>query len=313
MRDDVLVVSRSNPLSGAELAAFVAAFEATSMHGAADTLDLTQSAVTKRVRSLELRLGVTLLERGRFGVRPTDAGRTLYPEAKQALAALSAAEEAVADLRVRAGESLSLAASHTIGEFLLPAWLAAFRAVEPAVHAQVAIVNSAGVLDALRDHRAEIGFVEGLDPLERLDVLTVRHDEIVAVVAADHRWARRRSLRAAELLQEPYFAREEGSGTRLVATTAVAAAGVTIRPELELASTEGVKRTLATGGFGLLSRLVIETEERAGLLRAIPLRDVPLRRELRAARDPRRRLRRPAERFWRWLERHGAERSDGAV
>jgi DNA-binding transcriptional LysR family regulator len=295
-------VPQPNPLSGAELSAFVAAFEATSMRGAADTLDLTQSAVTKRVLALERRLGVALLERGRFGVRPTDAGRVLYPEAKQALAALREAEEAVADHRLHAGESLSLAASHTIGEFLLPAWLAGFRAVAPAVHAQVAIVNSAGVLEALRARRAEIGFVEGLDALVGLDVLTVQHDEIVAVVAAGHRWARRRSLRAAELLSEPYVAREEGSGTRLVATTAVAGAGVVIRPQLELASTEGVKRALGERGFGLLSRLVIESEERSGTLRAIPLRDVPLRRELRAVRDPRRRLPRPAERFWRWLE-----------
>lgn len=290
-----------NPLSGADLAAFAAAFEATTMRGAADTLDLTQSAVTKRIHALERRVGTPLLERGRFGVRPTEAGRILYPEAKQALAALHAAEEALADHRRHAGESLALAASHTIGEFLLPAWLAGFRATDPAVHAQVAIVNSAGVLEALRSRRAEIGFVEGLDALDELDVVTVERDEIVVVVAAGHRWARRRSLRAAELPREPYFAREEGSGTRVVATTAVAAAGVQISPELELASTEGVKRALGSGGFGLLSRLVIEAEERSGALRAIPLRDVELHRELRAVRDPRRRLPRPAERFWRWL------------
>lgn len=302
MREDVAMgVSQANPLPGSDLAAFVAAFEATSMRGAADTLDLTQSAVTKRVLALERRLGVTLLERGRFGVRPTEAGRVLYPEAKQALAALHAAEKALADHRVHAGESLSLAASHTIGEFLLPAWLAGFRAVAPAVHAQVAIVNSAGVLDALRARDAEIGFVEGLDPLQGLDLLTVQRDEIVVVVAGGHRWARRRSLRAAELRRESYFAREEGSGTRTVATNALAAAGVVIRPKLELASTEGVKRALGSGGFGLLSRLVIEAEERSGTLCAIPLRDVPLRRELRAVRDPRRRLPPPAERFWRWL------------
>jgi len=310
MREDV-GVPHPNPLPGADLAAFVAAFEATTMRGAADTLDLTQSAVTKRVAALEKRVGVALLERGRFGVRPTAAGRVLYPEAKRALAALREAEEALAEHRLHLGASLSLAASHTIGEFLLPAWLAGFRATAPDVHAQVAIVNSAGVLEALRARRAEIGFVEGLDRLDGLDTVTVQRDEIVAVVAAGHRWARRRSLRAAELLREPYVAREEGSGTRVVATTAVAAVGVEVRPALELASTEGVKRALGSGGFGLLSRLVIETEERAGALKAIPLRDVPLERELRAVRDPRRRLPRPAERFWRWLREQAVDGGGG--
>src|SRR5215471_8885725 len=72
-----------------ELAAFVAAIESGTISGAADALELTQSAATKRLQSLERHLGVGLLERGRFGVRATDAGRLLYPEAKHALAALA--------------------------------------------------------------------------------------------------------------------------------------------------------------------------------------------------------------------------------
>lgn len=291
----------ANPLPSPDLAAFVAACEASSMRGAADTLDLTQSAVTKRVLALERRVGVTLLERGRFGVRPTAAGRVLYPEAKRVLAALRDAEAALDSHRRDAGSTLALAASHTLGEFLLPDWLARFRAHEPTVHAQVAIVNSTDVLTALRERRAQIGFVEGLDPLDGLDALVVSGDEIAVVVAADHRWARRRSLRATELRAEPYVAREAGSGTRTVAAAALAETGVELAPRLELASAESVKRALASGGFGLLSRLAVETEVLGGTLRAVPLRDVPLRRELRAVRDPRRALPRPAERFWSWL------------
>ncbi|MDO8213377.1 LysR substrate-binding domain-containing protein [Conexibacter sp. CPCC 206217] len=296
-----MVAPIANPLPSPDLAAFVAACEAASMRGAADTLDLTQSAVTKRVLALERRVGVTLLERGRFGVRPTTAGRVLYPEAKRVLAALRDAEQALASHQRDAGSSLTLAASHTLGEFLLPDWLARFREHEPAVHAQVAIVNSTEVLLALRERRAQIGFVEGLDPLDGLDALVVRRDAIVVVVANGHRWARRRSLRARELRGDSYVAREQGSGTRTVAAAAMLEAGVELAPRLELASAESVKRALASGGFGLLSRLAVETEVRVGTLHALPLRDVPLTRELRAVRDPRRELPRPAERFWKWL------------
>lgn len=293
----------ANPLPSNDLAAFVAACEAGTMRDAADTLELTQSAVTKRILALERRTGTTLLERGRFGVRPTAAGRVLYPEAKRALMALRDAEEALASHRRDDGPSLSLAASHTVGEFLLPDWLARFRAEQPAVHAQVDIVNSTAVLAALRERRAQIGFVEGLDLLGTLDALVVHRDEIAVVVSTDHRWARRRSLRATELRGQPYVAREAGSGTRTVATAALAARGVEIVPQLELASAESVKRALAAGGFALLSRLAVEAEERGGTLRTVPLRDVPLTRELRAVRDLRRPLPRPAERFWRWLGR----------
>src|SRR5699024_2269570 len=86
----------AHPLSGAELSAFVAAVETGSVHGAADALDLTQSAVTKRLQSLERRTGLRLLERGRFGTRPTEAGRVLHPQARRALESLAATERALA-------------------------------------------------------------------------------------------------------------------------------------------------------------------------------------------------------------------------
>ena len=118
--------------------------------------------------------------------------------------------------------ALALAASHTIGEFLLPGWLAAFRQSHPDVRAQIDIVNSPGVLSAIRDHTADIGFVEGVDLLEGLDAITVHRDELVAVAAGEHRRARRRSVPARDLASEPYFAREPGSGTRAVAAAALA-------------------------------------------------------------------------------------------
>src|SRR4051794_11781323 len=117
----------ATPLSGNELVAFTVAMEVGSVHGAADALDLTASAVTKRIRNLERRLAVTLFERGRFGLRATADAQLLSPEAKQAVLALARAGATSADRRAAAAAVLSLAASHTIGEFLVPGWLAEFR------------------------------------------------------------------------------------------------------------------------------------------------------------------------------------------
>jgi DNA-binding transcriptional LysR family regulator len=280
-----------NPLSGADLAAFVVAVEAGSVHGAADALRMTPSAVTKRLQALERRLGVTLFERGRFGLRQTEAGRALYPEAKQALIALGEAERAVAG---GAGAAIEFAASHTIGEFLLPGWLAAYRATHPALRAKVDIAHSQGVLEAVRERRVEIGFVEGLDDLDGPEALVV-------VVSREHRWGRRRRVAAGELADEPYFAREVGSGTRSVAAAALARAGVELSPSLESASTQSVKRALGPVGFAILSRLTVEADGPDGGLHALGVRDVDMGRELRAVREPRRRPSPAAAEFWRWL------------
>jgi DNA-binding transcriptional LysR family regulator len=146
-----------DPLSGRELAAFVAAVDARTLYAAADALALTQSAVTKRIAALERRVGQPLLERGRSGVRPTAAGRALYPEARAALAALDRARRSVAD--ADATSALQVAASHTVAGYLLPGWLAGFRAERGTLRIAVEVVNSPGVLAAVRGGRAELGFV----------------------------------------------------------------------------------------------------------------------------------------------------------
>jgi DNA-binding transcriptional LysR family regulator len=290
----------AEPLSGRDLAAFVAAVETGSVQGAAEALALTQSAATKRIRALEARVGATLLERGRFGARPTQTGRLLYPEARAALDALARAESVLLGERDRT-PVLALAASHTIGEFLLPGWLSAFRAAGEDVRARVDVINSAAVLAAVRAGEAEIGFVEGLDRLDGLDALDLLRDEIVAVVAPGHPWARRRAVPLAALSREPFLTREAGSGTRAVAVSALAEAGVALQPSLEAASSQSLKRAVLDGGFTLISRRAVEAEVQAGTLRALPVSGVELVRVLRAVRRTRPALPAAAQRLWDWL------------
>jgi DNA-binding transcriptional LysR family regulator len=294
----------ADPLPGGELAAFVAAVDAGSIQGAADELALTQSAVTKRIQALERRAGGRLLERGRRGVRPTELGRSAYLPARQSLRALQEVAAAFARSGGRPSVDLRMSASHTIGEFLLPGWLAEFRRGHPDVHPMLEITGSRGVLSAIREGRSQIGFVEGVDPLDGLEALVVARDELLVVVAADHPWAHGRRPRARDLATQPYLAREAASGTRAVAAAALAAAGIELRPALEAESVQSLKRALAGGGFTLMSRLAIEAEERAGTLVGLRVRGLELGRELRAVRRRRPAAAGAARAFWRWLAGH---------
>src|ERR1700761_4661902 len=293
----------ADPLSSRDLAAFLAAVEAGTVQGAAEALDLTQSATTKRIQALERRLGVPLLHRGRHGVRPTEEGMALYPEARRGLDALLLAEGAVAG--ARAARPLRIAASHTVGEALLPTWLTAFRAELPGVHPQVDVVNSPAAIAALREDRADVGFVEGLEPLDGLESKEVARDRIVLVVAAGHRWAERRAVNPRELAGGRWISRESGSGTRAVAAAAWATVGVELSPDVSLASLEGVKRSLAAGGFALISELALEPDLAAGRLVTLPLKGpetgppLPATRPRGAPRNER------ARRFWSWLPHQG--------
>lgn len=311
--------SSSDPVGSGELVAFLAAYEAGTVQGAADALTLTQSAVTKRIQSLERRLGAELFARGRLGVTPTELGRTIYPPAKEALAQLTTV--ALAAEAARAGDhgDLRLSASLTIGEFLLPAWLSAFRAQEPAVHPQLEVVGSAAVLAAVKDRRAAIGFIEGGATPDGFESLVVARDALVIAVAPGHPWARRASVSIAALTSGAggaYLTRERDSGTRAVATAALAAHGIELTPALEVSSIQGLKRMITAGGFSLLSRLAIADEVRAGTLVACELASTDLSRELRAVRlsrragpggDPALTTGRAARRFWVWLAARARE------
>ncbi len=295
-------MSLGDPLSGRELAAFVTAVETGTVQGAADALALTQSAATKRLLALERRLGQRLLERTAQGVRATEVGAVLYPLAREALAALVSAEMAVKSSTQ--DEPLVIHASRTIGETLLPQWLASFRLSVTGLRVSVAITNSDEVVHAVTDRTAEIGFIEGPPgSIPGLTELVVAHDELRVVVASGHPWARRSSIALKALALEPYLAREAGSGTREVAAAALAAKGVQLSAALQLSSAEGLKRAVLAGGFTLLSERAVELEVAAGALRAIPVSGVELRRTLRAIRRTRPALARPARALWSWLER----------
>jgi DNA-binding transcriptional LysR family regulator len=239
-------------------------------------------------------------------VSATDAGRALYPEAQAALAALRHAAAVVA---THADEApiLRLAASHTIGGFLLPGWLSQFRASDARqTRIQVEIINSEAVLSRVRNGRVDIGFIESLDPTDGLDTVTAMSDEIVAVVASSHPWARRRTIPARRLLEDAYLSREPGSGTRAVAAAALAEIGVTLSPTIDTASTQSLKRAVVEEGFTLISRLTIDAELLTGTLCAVRVEGVDLSRPLRAVRRRRSSPDAVAQRFWRHL-RHVAQ------
>ncbi len=275
--------------------------ETGAIGAAADTLSLTQSAVSKRLQSLERRVGLQLLNRSHAGVQPTAAGCALYPDAKQALSALARAAKTLYDERTAVEKRLALAASRTMGAFLLPSWLTAFTKIAPGAEAQLSVTNTAGVLSALYAHEVDIGFLPDPEPDETLEAIHLGYDELLVVVAASHPWARRRTIPASSLSSEPFITRERGSSTRAAALRAARSLGVELRPSHETDSTEALKRTVAREGFSILSVLGLGDERSARQLSTLRLPGMVIRRELFAVRHRDEAPRRTAALFWSWL------------
>ncbi|MFD7500232.1 LysR family transcriptional regulator [Streptomyces sp. NPDC059850] len=255
-----------------------------SLGRAARELGITQPAASSRIRAMERRLGVALVDRSPRGSRLTAPGALVTDWARRVVEAAEAFDAGVHALRDRRDSRLRVAASMTIAEYLLPGWLIALRALRPDTAVSLLAGNTAAVAGRLLDGEADIGFVEGLDTPSGLDGAVIGHDRLTVVTAPGHPWARRRTPpAAAELAATPLILRERGSGTRQVLDAALAAHGGLAAPLLELASTTAVKAAVVSGaGPAVLSRLAVREEVAARRLVEIAVPDIPLRRDLRA-------------------------------
>lgn len=266
-----------------DLALLVAAIETGTLTQAARAAHLTQPAASKRIALLERHYGLALLERSRSGVRPTEAGRVLYAEARQVLAGLDRADAAMRELGRRARLTLRVAASYTIGELLLPDWLAALRVRSPEVLVDAHVGNSADVVERVIAGDADLGFVETPEAPPGLDHLRVGSDVLAAVAAPSHPLARARRLDAGALSAHTLVTREEGSGTRETAERWLASLGAQPRDRLALSSTGAVRGAAEAGmGFALLSRRAVVRELGAGSLVELALSEPAPERPLLA-------------------------------
>ena len=122
--------------------AFLSVSETGSFSRAADTLFLTQPAISKRIRSLEQSLGVALFDRIGKSVRLTEAGHALIPCCRRIVAEIAESERIISNLRTTTSGVLSIATSHHIGLHRLPPVLSEFSKAFPAVHIDIDFMDS---------------------------------------------------------------------------------------------------------------------------------------------------------------------------
>jgi len=252
-----------------------------SVGRAAAAHHISQPAASARLRELERRLGLTLLHRSPRGSTLTATGALVADWARAAVDAADALATGVTALRATRESRLAVAASQTVAEYLLPAWLVALRTGHPGLTVTLRAANSADVAAAVLAGEVELGFVEGPDAPAGLHAETVATDRLAVVAGPGHPWAkRRRGVTPAELASTPLVSREAGSGTRRAFEEALAPL-TAAAPLLELSSTTAIKHAVAAGsGAAVLSSLAVTAELAAGTLVAVPAA-MPLHRQLR--------------------------------
>lgn len=217
---------------------------------AAETLGLTQSAVSAAIAALESRHAVALFHRVGRRIEITPAGLALVDHARAILRQVADAETALDDSTGRIAGPLRVQASQTVASYFLPPALVAFRAQHPQVDLRFSDGNTASVARAVAAGEADLGVVEGLVHDSGLEIRALVQDRLKVVIGANHPWAKGRTLSAGDLLSGAWVLRETGSGTRAAFDAALAAGGVdggALNVLLELPSNEACLAAVQSG------------------------------------------------------------------
>lgn len=256
----------------------VALTEAGSVTRAAQTLHLTQSALSHQLSDLEQRLGVQLFRRGKPGVSATAAGRQLLKVAYDVLARLNAAQAELGSL-AGAGGTLRIATQcYTCYHWLPQVWKR-LREEFPGVEIDVRAEATRRPLEALADGGIDLALM--YTPVKRASFVARRlfDDELVAVMSPQHPLAARPWLRAADFAAETVLLYDFPLKEMYVYRAFFHPAKVVPRRVVQMQLTEGLMELAkANSGIAVLTRWSVAPEVRAGRLVAVPLERAGLHR-----------------------------------
>lgn len=262
-----------------DLRLFIAVVEAGSISGGANLAHMALASASARISGMEAVLGTSLLERGRRGVVPTPAGRTLLAHARIVTAQI---ERMRGDLGVFAsglkGHIRMLSNTAALVE-LLPAAVRVFLIAHPDVDVDIEERTSADIVAAVAEGRAEFGLIANSADTAGLETVTVAEDRLVVLFPSQHPLASSSSMRFAELLDQPFVGLSAGALHSHLADQA-AKLGRRIGYRVRLRSFENVARLVEAGvGIGILPLAAAE-RVRSGGLTIVPLADRWARRHL---------------------------------
>lgn len=243
-----------------QLKTFVAVVDHRSFSEAARALGISQPAATMHVQSLESDVGAMLFDRGYRKIGLTEAGEALIPYARRILAEVDEARHTIESMGDVITGRVTIAASTTPGQYLLPRILGTFLAACPEVGVTLRVYDSADVVEHVAHDDADLGMTGAEVPGARVHYEQLGTDELVLICPANHRLAGGPPAAFADIAGEPFIVREGGSGTRIAAEEIIRRSGVDpadLAIVMELGTNEAIVSAVEGGmGLGVVSAQV---------------------------------------------------------
>src|SRR3989449_1276636 len=274
-----------------QLRTFKAVADLSSFSLAAQQLRLSQPSVSYQVKELEEAIGMPLLDRLGKRVQLTQAGSILYAYARRTLDVLDEAALALEEMRGIKRGTLRVGASTTVGIYLLPAALGAFKREHPGLVISLEIGTRERVQEQVLNSELDLAVVGPALKDPELAVIPFLSDELVVIAPTGHPLTGKRGLTLKQLAGEPFVMREAASGSRWSLEKAARKAGARLNVAMELGSNGAIKHAVESGlGLAVISRYACALELSSGRLVELDVRGFPIRRDWHIVHLRRRRL-----------------------
>jgi len=260
------------------LRSLIAVADAGTITGAANRLNVTQPALSRRIHQLEEHLGVTLLVRGRKGVTLTPLGEVVLPEARILAERYDNLRSEVAARSRLEGGTVRIGGGATAVSFVLPGAIAAYQLDHPSVRFEVKEAGSREITENVIDGRSELGVVTLPVTMREVEERPLLQDQIVLICAHNHPLAPARNIDITRLTGLGLVGFEAGSAIRQLIDNALRAAGVEMNVVMELRSIPAIVRmVMTTGNLAFVSQMGVASESG---VQAVKVRGLNIRREL---------------------------------
>jgi DNA-binding transcriptional LysR family regulator len=264
-----------------DLSLFRHVLEAGSITAGAERAHLALAAASTRIRHMEEALGAALLVRGRQGVTPTQAGRTLLQHARTIL---RQAERLREDLGAYAGglagQIRVLSNTNALTEFL-PEALSSFLTSHPNVSIDLEERLSDEIVGQIAEGVADLGIVAATVDASALETYPFRKDRFVLVVAREHPLAKRTKVAFAQVLEHDFVGLDRASALQRFLADKATRIGQRLRLRVQLRSFDAVCRLVECNvGIGIVPETTAKRVARTMAIMPVTLTDPWAAREL---------------------------------
>jgi DNA-binding transcriptional LysR family regulator len=259
----------------ASLRLFVAICEEQSLTEAASRVNLTVSAVSKRLLQLEEQVGAPLLERGRGGVQLTAAGEALLPAARGLLQSIARIRANLSAYASRSGDHVRVACTPSALTSFAPQDIARFLADRPAVSVKLDERMATDVVHRVEEGHADLGIVWDKTGTGSLEAVPYRTDRLVLVTHGAHELAQRHQVRLSDTLSYDFVTVDAASVAQHLQQRAAIAEGRALRSSVCVRTYDGACRVVAANlGIAIVPEAATRT-----LVDALGLVSIPLAEE----------------------------------